>query len=109
MCKGGEVVTKQNDMERLKDQMERGLITAAEANVQKVRNERFLLVTHLPRDVRSALNAAVRAGTLGHIKKEHLKPEVYFHPTFEYLAVAARNEYYRRAIRNLRSMFVINE
>ena len=102
-------MTKQNDMERLKDQLERGLITAAEANVQKVRNERFLLVTHLPRDVRSALNAAVRAGTLGHIKKEHLKPEAYFHPTFMHLAVAARNEYYRRAVLNLRSMFVINE
>ena len=102
-------MTKQNDMERLKDQLARGLITAAEANVQKVRNERFLLVTHLPRDVRSALNAAVRAGTLGHIKKEHLKPEAYFHPTFKYLAVAARNEYYRRAVLNLRRMFVINE
>lgn len=34
----------------------------------------------VPAQVRKELNAAVRAGVLGRLKKDGLKPEVYFHP-----------------------------
>jgi hypothetical protein len=34
----------------------------------------------VPASVRKELNAAVKAGVLGHLKKDGLKPEIYFHP-----------------------------
>ncbi|HEK3722017.1 hypothetical protein CDC26_14885 [Pseudomonas aeruginosa] len=86
-------MARQNDMEHLKDLMQRGEMTVDQANVQIVRNERFRLVINgLPANVRKALNAAVKTGELGRLKKEGHKPECYFHPTFKYLAVEARNK-----------------
>lgn len=74
--------------------MGRGQMTAAQANVELVRIQRFRLVTNsLPQDVRRALNQAVKAGTLGHMKKDGHKPECYFHPTFEFLANSARRQH----------------
>lgn len=84
----------QNDIESLKDLMGRGQMTAAQANVELVRIQRFRLVTNtLPQDVRRALNQAVKAGALGHMKKDGHKPECYFHPTFEFLANSARRQH----------------
>lgn len=93
---------QQNDLECLKDQMQKGQLTAAQANVQKVRMKRVQLVTgRIPADVRKALNEAVKAGELGHMKKDGRKPEAYFHPTFEHLAKAERNEHEREILRAL--------
>ena len=90
---------KQNNIERVKDLLDRGTITAAQANVQMVRDERFRLITGwLNKDVHKALNMAVRSGELKHLKKEGLKPEAYYHPTFEYLAKAARNKRERESL-----------
>jgi hypothetical protein len=94
----------QNNLERLIDQLQRGLITADEANVQKVLNERVLVVTKLPIEVRKALNLAVKAGRLGHMKKDGAMPEVYFHPTFKYLANEERNKAVARTIRALKAV-----
>lgn len=35
----------------------------------------------VPAQVRAELRAAVKAGVLGHLKKDGLKPEIFFHPT----------------------------
>ncbi|AZC52307.1 hypothetical protein C4K35_4738 [Pseudomonas chlororaphis subsp. piscium] len=95
-------MSRQNDVEHLKDLMQRGELTTDQANVQMVRNERFRMVLNgLPASVRRALNAAVRNGELGHMKKEGHKPECYFHPTFEYLAKAERIKREREVL-NLR-------
>jgi len=83
---------KQNDREHIKDMMDRGIWTPDQANVEKVRMQRVLIVAKLPREVRNALNTAVKAGYLGHKKKDGYRPEVYYHPDFEYLANARRNE-----------------
>ena len=92
----------QNDIESLKDLMDRGQMTAAQANVELVRIQRFrLVINSLPQDVRRALNQAVKAGMLGHMKKDGHKPECYYHPTFEYLAKGARKHHedeIRRAV-----------
>lgn len=40
----------------------------------------------IPARVRRELNAAVKAGALGHLKKDGLKPEVFFHPDHKHLA-----------------------
>ena len=34
----------------------------------------------IPRQVRNELMAAVKAGVLGHLKRDGLKPEIFFHP-----------------------------
>lgn len=81
----------QNDMEYLQDMVERGEMSADEANVEKVLTQRVLVVKSLPKSVRAALNAAVKDGRLGHKKKAGRKPEVYYHPSFEYLANSERN------------------
>ncbi|AJO79401.1 hypothetical protein [Pseudomonas sp. MRSN 12121] len=92
-------MARQNDIEHLQDLMQRGELTADQANVQMVRNERFrMVVNSLPANVRKALNAAVRSGELGHMKKDGHKPECYFHPTFEYLAKAERLKREREVI-----------
>lgn len=96
----------QHIRERITDKLERGLITAAQANVELVRAERFRIITNrLMKDVRRALDEAVKAGTLGYKKKEGLKPAVYFHPTFEYLANQERNRIERESIARLSKVF----
>ena len=98
-------MSKQNDIERLKDQLQRGLITADQANVQIVKNERFrLIVTGLDRSTRNALNAAVKNGELEHMKKDGVKPEAYYHPNFKYLAIAARNREFNKSVKALKAM-----
>jgi hypothetical protein len=82
----------QNDIEYLTDRVQCGKMTASQANVEKVRMQRVLVVSKLPRDVRTALNAAVKSGLLKRKKKDGLMPEVYYHPRFEHLAIAKRKE-----------------
>lgn len=82
-------MTDQNIIESIKDKLQRGLISAADANVEIVRALRYTIVTRsLPRDVRAAYNSAVKSGRLGHYKKGIYTPECYYHPTFDYLARA---------------------
>jgi hypothetical protein len=88
----------QNDMEHLIDLVQRGEMTPDQANVEKVRMARFVVVTKLSADVRSALNAAVKTGELGHKKKERHKPEIYYHPSFEHLANQERNRIERESL-----------
>lgn len=84
---------KQNDMERIKDQLDQGLISVDEANVQMVKCERYRIVKgKLPQNVRKALNSAVKSGVLGHLKKDGYKPECYYFEPFKYLAEAKRTE-----------------
>lgn len=92
----------QNDMETLKERLRSGELNAEQANVEKVRIQRVLLATcRIPADVRKALNAAVKRGELGHMKKDGNKPEAYYHPTFDYLAKGARAEHERSIMRAL--------
>jgi hypothetical protein len=96
----------QNDLERIQDRLQRGLITVTEANIEKILCERVHLVTKLSKDVRTALNGAVKAGKLGHkAKKGHL-PEVYYHPSFECLVAQERNEHAQKVVNALASVMV---
>lgn len=92
----------QNDLENFMDLVERGEISADEANVEMVRAARVKIVVNpIPRNVRKALNDAVKKGKLGHYKKDGKKPEVYFHPNFDYLARSERNKVERKIIESL--------
>lgn len=87
----------QNDIEHLQDLMQRGELSADQANVELVKIKRFRLITNsIPASVRKALNQAVKNGELGHMKKEGHKPECYYHPTFDYLAKGARRNHEER-------------
>lgn len=97
---------EQKCLEVLKDHLDLGLITADQANVQMVRNERFRVITKLSREVRSALNKAVKAGELGHMKKDGLLPEIYYHPSFKYLADAERRRVLNNGIEALKSICI---
>ena len=96
----------QNDREYLIDMVQQGKMTPSEANVEKVRMSRLLVVTKLPKEVRNALNSAVKDGVLGHKKKSGFMPEVYYHPRFEYLANEARNKAAMEGVNAIASVMV---
>lgn len=92
----------QNDLENFMDLVERGEMTVDEANVEMVRAARVRVVSgSIPKNVRKALNDAVKCGKLGHYKKDGNKPEVYFHPNFDYLARVERNKTERQVMEAL--------
>ena len=98
---------KQNDSEHLQDLVQRGKMTPAEANVEMVRMSRVKVVRgSFPSGVRHALNAAVKAGELGHMKREGHKPEVYFHPSFEHMATGERNRIATEAVKAIAGVCV---
>ena len=91
-----------NQAENLRERVNSGELTADQANVEKVRIVRVqLITTRLFREVRSALNAAVKTGYLGHMKKSGNKPEVYYHPNFEYLVNGIRNKHEQDILKNV--------
>ena len=84
-------MSKQNDIETVIGKLECGLISVSEANIEIIRLEGVRLITKLPADIRRALNNAVKEGNLGHLRKDGLRPEAYFHPNSKSAAIAARN------------------
>lgn len=98
-------MSTQNDIEHLQDMMQSHGMTLAQANVELVRMKRVRIVTSsVPRDVRSALNRAVKDGLLARKKKDHHKPECYYHPDFEHLANVERSRIESRAVRAMRAV-----
>lgn len=86
----------QNQFEQLKDLVNLGRITVAESHVEQVRIKRVMLVScRIPADVRKALNDAVKTGKLGHKRKNGERPEVYYHPAFDYLVAGEINKMLR--------------
>jgi hypothetical protein len=50
-------------------------------NVDMIRNEGIRVVRgKIPREVRKELSLGVKLKWIGHLKKDGLKPEMYFHP-----------------------------
>jgi len=53
-------------------------------NVEQIRAQATRVIRgRIPQQVRRELMAAVKAGALGHLKKDGLKPEIFFHPDHE--------------------------
>lgn len=69
-----------NAVDYAADQMKQGKINAAKANVLIVQMMGIRVIKgKLSADVRKALNEAVKAGELGRLAKDGLKPEIYHH------------------------------
>lgn len=95
----------QNDMERIQDKLQQGLMTVDQANVEMVRCQRVRLITgKLPANVRKILNKAVKDGILGHMKKDNYKPECYYFKPFEYLAHGERALEHNKSIEALSNL-----
>lgn len=58
----------------------------------------------LPREVRSALSAAVKAGQLGRLPKKGLEPEAFFHPNAKWEAMEQRAKIARNDIEAIRKV-----
>lgn len=57
-------------------------------NVELIRQEKVRMIkARIPRVIRKELQHAVKAGCLGRLKKDRLKPEVFYHPDYEQDAI----------------------
>lgn len=86
--------------------LEKGeLKNIAEAQVAIVRMMGVrIIVGTTPRDARSALNAGVKAGQIGRLPKDGLKPEAYFHPNAKSHAIGLRNKIATDAIEAIKKV-----
>jgi hypothetical protein len=101
-----DIMSKQNAREYALDQLQQGKITAGQANVLMVQIEGVRAVRNrLPREVRKALNDAVKSGELGHMKKDGFRPEVFFHKNGRVKAIELRNREHYASIEKLKGAF----
>jgi hypothetical protein len=76
-----------------------------EANIELVRMLGVRLVSGpIDRRTRSALMAGVKAGRLGRLAKDGIKPEAFFHPNAIWTAKEQRNQIANAAIRALQAV-----
>ena len=75
-------------------------------NVEMIRNEGVRIVKKIPLEVRRELRAGVCVGELGHLKKDGLLPEVYFHPDKQKEAMEIRQKSAMRSIEAIRKVCV---
>ena len=77
---------------------EAGKLDGIGPNVMVVRLMGVRLVEgRIPASVRRELLDAVKAGQLGRVKKEGLRPEAFFHPNAKATALDMRSERFRQA------------
>jgi hypothetical protein len=93
--------------EKAQDMLYKGeLADTAAANVEIVRMMGVRIVSKIPSDTRKALNAAVKEGRLGRLKKDGLKPEAYFHPNSKHIALDMRNRQARDSAQSISKVCV---
>ncbi len=88
--------------------LEKGeLADANAANVAIIRMMGVRIITNrIPKDVRAALYAAVKAGQLGRLPKDGLLPEAFFHPNGRANALDARARVARESIEAIKRVLV---
>lgn len=61
--------------------MEQGRLHEVARNVEQIRIQATRVINgRIPAQARKELSAAVKQGLLGRLKKDGLKPEIFFHP-----------------------------
>jgi hypothetical protein len=87
--------TQANAIVWVKDQIAQGKLAANKGNVTVVQIMGVrIVVNKLSMAVRNELNKAVKAGELGHIKKEGNRPECYHHKNARARALEERDRIY---------------
>lgn len=79
-------------------------------NVSRILAQATLVVRgRIPAQVRTELRAAVKAGVLGCLPKDGLKPEVFFHPDHKHGAVERQKNEAKYAIACISKVVGFNE
>ena len=87
-----------------------GQLQANQANVEIVRIMGVRLIeARITRAVRTELNGAVKSGRLGHLPKDGLMPEAYFHPNALGRALEERHRVARARVNALRGVLAHND
>lgn len=78
--------------EELKAALEQGRLHEVAPNAEQIRSQATRVVgCRVPQSVRQELRLAVKAGLLGHLPKDGLKPEIFFHPDHLHAARERQN------------------
>ena len=97
------MTNQQTALENAKALMQSGM-SAAEANVELIRMMGVRIIGgRIDRDTRRALMDAVKAGKLGHLKKDGLKPEAFFHPNSIWNAKEERSKIFNQSVRAIQA------
>lgn len=95
----------QNALDYAKDQMQQGKINSAQANVMIVQMMGVRIISgKIPADVRKSLNEAVKNGEIGRLKKDGLKPEVFFHKNAKGNALDEQRRIERELINSMKGI-----
>jgi hypothetical protein len=88
-----------------KNKVQIGEITTDQANVLAVQIAGVRLIHgSVPSSVRKALNAAVKLGELGHIRKDGLSPEAYHHKNARARALDERARVFRDSLERIKGV-----
>lgn len=97
------MMNQQSALEAAKGMMDNGM-SLDDANVEIVRMMGVRIVTGgFDRRTRSALMQGVKDGRLGHLKKEGMKPEAFFHPNSIWNAKEERSKIANAGIRAIQA------
>lgn len=76
-------------------------------NVQNILCQATRVVRgRIPAEVRKELMTAVKAGALGRLRKDGLKPEIFFHPDHKHGAIERQQREVEYAIKCLSKVFI---
>lgn len=82
-------------------------MSVQDANIEVIRMMGVRIIAgSIPSDIRKHLSSGVKAGKLGHLRKDGLRPEAYFHPNSRAKAIEKRNRIANESIDALRRVFV---
>jgi hypothetical protein len=97
------MMSRQAAVDKAQDMLQTGkLPDTAAANVEIVKMMGVQIVSgKMSRDVRSALNGAVKIGRIGHLKKDGLLPEAYFHPNSKSEAIHQRKQIAAQSLQSI--------
>jgi hypothetical protein len=91
------------------NEVQKGTMTIDQANVYIVQlMGARLVVGKIPASVRKALNAAVKAGEIGHIKKDGLKPEAYHHKNGRARALDLIDRHFYQSVEGIKKVVGFN-
>lgn len=96
---------QQAALQHAKGLMDAGM-SAGDANVEMIRMIGVRFIGKTDKDTRKALMLAVSDGRLGHLKKDGLRPEAFFHPNSKANAMEQRDAKARESIQAIASVMV---
>ena len=91
-----------------RDMVEKGETTTPNVEIVRMMGVRILRCK-IPQQVRKELTAGVKAGRIGHLKKEGLRPEAYFHPNSRWKALELQDKAARESVEALRAVYACSD